>query len=383
LKINNRQIERVVVRGTNWVGDAVMTVPALRRLRQMLPTAQITLATRSFAQAIFADADFVDQVISVDGNLLTQVREWKRHRFDLAVLLQNAFAPALISWLAGVPIRVGYATQGRRWLLTNPLKLPSWRHEQHESFYYLNVVAAIGEMGDGFADRSSPVLALQPEFTLAVADERKAEAAALLSAMGLTTKPLVALCPGSINSRAKRWPAERYALLADRLIEEAGAAVILIGSAEELEIADDVRARMRREPIMLIGKTDLARAVAVLSLVDLLVTNDTGPAHIASALNRPTLVIFGPTNPLTTRPWSQKAEIIREPPDCAPCMLRDCPIDHRCMTAISPDHVFERAVALLGKTDTAQSIESGSAALTSVEGMLDNRAKRKFAEQLR
>jgi heptosyltransferase-2 len=107
---------------------------------------------------------------------------------------------------------------------------------------------------------------------------------------------------------------------------------------------------MKQQAIVLTGKTDLARAVAVLSEVDLLVTNDTGPAHIAAALGRPTLVIFGPTNPLTTRPLSAVAEIVRYPPDCAPCMLRDCPIDHRCMTAITPDDIFDRAAAMLGST---------------------------------
>jgi heptosyltransferase-2 len=100
---------------------------------------------------------------------------------------------------------------------------------------------------------------------------------------------------------------------------------------------------------MLTGQTDLAQAVAVLSLADILITNDTGPAHIASALNRPTLVIFGPTDPRTTRPFSHAAEIIRHPPECAPCMLRDCPIDHRCMTAISADEVFSRAVTMMKK----------------------------------
>ena len=174
--------------------------------------------------------------------------------------------------------------------------------------------------------------------------------------MGVNSgRQVVALCPGSINSRAKRWPAERYALLADRLIEEACAAVILIGSAAESDIAEEVRGRMKHEPIVMTGKTDLTKAVAILSQVDLLVTNDTGPAHIAAALNRPTLVIFGPTNPLTTGPLSQHAEIVREPPDCAPCMLRDCPIDHRCMTAISPSQVFERAVTMLkANTDRHQ-----------------------------
>ena len=101
---------------------------------------------------------------------------------------------------------------------------------------------------------------------------------------------------------------------------------------------------MQCEPIVLTGKTDLAQLVAVLSLADVVVTNDTGPSHIAAALGRPTLVIFGPTNPLTTRPYPPTAEILRRPPDCAPCMLRDCPIDHRCMTAITPAEVFDRAV---------------------------------------
>jgi heptosyltransferase-2 len=160
----------------------------------------------------------------------------------------------------------------------------------------------------------------------------------------------VALCPGSINSRAKRWPAASYAALADQLTGKAGATVLLIGSGAELDVTNEVRAQMRRPPVVLTGRTTLAETVAVLSLVDLLVTNDTGPAHVAAALQRPTLVIFGPTNALTTRPFAPAAEIVRRPPDCAPCMLRDCPIDHRCMTAITPAEVFERAVALLSCT---------------------------------
>jgi heptosyltransferase-2 len=110
---------------------------------------------------------------------------------------------------------------------------------------------------------------------------------------------------------------------------------------------------MRHQPIFLTGLTDLSQAVGVLSLADVLVSNDTGPAHIAAALNRPTLVIFGPTDPRTTRPFSPRAEIIRRPPDCAPCMLRDCPIDHRCMWAITPDEVFARASAMM-KVDKAE-----------------------------
>jgi heptosyltransferase-2 len=159
------------------------------------------------------------------------------------------------------------------------------------------------------------------------------------------------LCPGSINSRAKRWPAERFAALADRFAGELGAEVLLIGSNDELEVSNEVAGQMKEKAVMLTGKTDLAEAVAVLSVVDLLVTNDTGPAHIASALGRPTLVIFGPTNPLTTAPFGAAGEIVRNPPDCAPCMLRDCPIDHRCMTAITPEEVFERGRVMLSKRE--------------------------------
>ena len=160
-------------------------------------------------------------------------------------------------------------------------------------------------------------------------------------------RSLVAVCSGAANSRAKRWPVERYAALADRLKDELDAEVMLVGSLDELPISLAVSERMKHKPILLTGKTDLRLAVAVLEQVDLLVTNDTGPAHISAALGRPTLVIFGPTNPLTTSPLSPAAEIVRIPPDCAPCMLRDCPIDHRCMTAITPEIVFERAVKML------------------------------------
>jgi len=245
-------------------------------------------------------------------------------------------------------VRVGYATQGRGWLLTNPLPLPEWRDSRHESFYYLNIITEGDQLLSGAKKGAKHILEHDPIFDLTVTDERKLVAADIMRTAGvLIDRPVIALCPGSINSRAKRWPAERFAALADRFIGELGAEVLLVGSADELDVSTDVRQRMKHTPVVLTGKTDLAQAVAILSLVNLLVTNDTGPAHVAAALNRPTLVIFGPTNPLTTKPFSRAAEILRKPPYCAPCMLRDCPIDHRCMTAISPDEVFERAAAML------------------------------------
>lgn len=351
--IQPERIKRLVVRGTNWVGDAVMTIPALRELRRVLPGAHITLATRPWAEGLFRDADFVDDILIYDrprrapGAALRQAREWRRRSFDMAVLFQNAFEAALIAAVARVPFRVGYSTDRRRALLTHPLRLPAWKGERHEVFYYLNIISELESLLHGAAS----VNEREPQLLLQVSTARKTEAERLLFENGARAgHPLVALCPGSTNSRAKRWPADRYAALADRLMEEMQADVILVGARDELEVSQEVTRLMRHEPIVLTGKTDLSQLAAVLSRADLLITNDTGPAHIAAAVERPVLVIFGPTDPRTTRPFSKTAELIRHPPDCAPCMLRDCPIDHRCMTAITPEEVFARATSMMMKS---------------------------------
>ncbi|HEX8292940.1 MAG TPA: lipopolysaccharide heptosyltransferase II [Pyrinomonadaceae bacterium] len=343
-------IERVVVRGTNWVGDAVMTVPALRGLRRLFPRARLTLATRPWAEGIFAGADFIDDFL-VTGNtsgrpaaVLDEARRWRARRFDLAVIFPNAFAPALVAALARVPVRAGYATQGRSALLTHRVAVPEWRSRRHEVFYYRHLVAELERKLYG----TSTAEAGEPDAGLSVADARLREARLLLGENGARTgRPLVAVCPGSTNSRAKRWPAERFAAAADMLVERLGAEVVIVGAREESDISEEVARRMRARPVMLTGKTDLAQTAAVLKASDLLVTNDTGPAHIAAAVGCPVVVIFGPTNPLTTSPFSRSAEVVRRPPDCAPCMLRDCPIDHRCMTAVTPEDVFERAARAL------------------------------------
>ena len=350
LDIHPREIERVVVRGVNWVGDAVMTVPALRELRRVLPHAHITLATRPWAEGLFADADFLDDILIYERGrrdfraVTRQIGAWRKARFDLALLFQNAFEAALIARASRVPFRLGYATDGRSALLSHAIQLPSWRSNRHEVFYYLNLVAELERRLYG----STEIMEREPQLALTVSDKRRAQAREFLLEQGMAIdNPLVALCPGSTNSRAKRWPAERYAALADRFVEQRGASILLIGSPDEFEVSREVEQLMRHQPFMLTGKTDLATAVAILSLAEILITNDTGPAHISAALNRPTLVIFGPTDPRTTRPFSPLAQIIRRPPECAPCMLRDCPIDHRCMTAISPEEVFSQASLMM------------------------------------
>lgn len=348
-KLQPDHIKRVVVRLPNWLGDVVMAVPALRELRRILPDAHVAVVSRPAAADIFIEADFVDEVIGYDrnglGSVWNQVRQWRRRKFDLAVIFPNAFEAAAIARLSGVPARIGYQTDRRGALLTHPLPSPEWKDKRHESFYYSNIVAEL----ERFLYGTSSIETTEPCFDLSVSEDRKRKAFELLLEHGARMNaPLALLCPGSVNSRAKRWPAERYAALANRLVES-GANVVLIGSPGESDVTQEVCKHAQHQLVALTGKTTVAEATALISIADVLITNDTGPAHIGAALNTPTIVIFGPTNPLTTYPLSPNSEIIRRAPDCAPCMLRDCPIDHRCMTAIAPEEVFDRASALMSR----------------------------------
>ena len=339
---------KILVRGTNWVGDAVMTIPALRELRRIFPDAEIALHTRAWAEGIFRDAGFIDQILTFDKtkskikDALAQAKELRKHEFDLAVLFPNSFETALVAKLARIPRRFGYAKESRSFLLTDAVPIPAWKNERHEVFYYLNLVAEIEKRYFSTAT----VTENEPRTDLAVSEDRRRAARAFLEACGVdSTKKTVALGVGSTNSRAKRWHAAAYARLNDLLQTETGANVVLVGAKDEADVSGEVYAKSEKKPIILTGKTNLAEAVAVLAEVDLLVSNDMGLAHIAPAVGTRTIVIFGPTNEKTTRPTG--AEIIRKPVECAPCMLRDCPIDHRCMTRISPAEVFEKAKNIL------------------------------------
>ncbi len=333
---------KIIVRGTNWVGDAVMQIPALRELRRVFPAAQITLGTRDWAQGIFEDTQFIDDILTIapKESVLGQAKKWRQGNFDLAILFTNSFETALISKLGKTNTRFGYANEGRSFLLTNPIKKPIWKDERHEIYYYLNLVAEVEKHYFGTSAES------KPKFELTVSDKRKNSARKILVENGINlSKKLIAFCAGSTNSRAKRWPSQSYAKLNNRLQSELEAQVILIGDRSELDVSLEVVEKSNIKPIVLTGETSLSEATAILSICDLLVSNDTGPAHISAALGTKTIVIFGPTNSKTTSPMG--AEIITKEVECAPCMLRDCPIDHRCLTRISADEVFEITKKLL------------------------------------
>lgn len=337
---------KIVVFGTNWIGDAVMTVPALRELRRLFPDASISLFTRSWAEGLFINASFIDDIIAFDRPTTRIKGLWEQKEFlhdgsfDIAIIFPNSFQSALTAFLARVPRRIGYNKDVRGLLLTDPVPVPEWKNKLHEVFYYLELISEVERRILG----TNTVMQTEPDCTMEISDERKRGARSILAAAGVNgSKPIVALGVGSTNSRAKRWPVEKYAELNDRLQNDLNAAVILVGSPDEMDVSAKVHGTALRKPHILTGSTSLAEAAALLGECDLMIANDMGLAHLAPAVGTSTLVIFGPTDPETTRPFSPNASIIRHPVECSPCMLRDCPIDHRCMTRISTDEVFELA----------------------------------------
>ena len=339
---------KILVKGTNWIGDAVMSIPAVRRIRSAFPGAHVALHTRKWAEGVFRDTGLFDEIISFEPasskmrTVLEQAKTLRRSSFDAAVLLPNSFESAMTVKLAGIPRRFGYRTDGRRILLTDSLSVPEWKSERHESEFYSNLAELVaGSMGGQTGPASTDPL-------LTVSTERKVEAVEKLTSLGVTRgSRVIAIGAGSTNSLAKRWPVKYFARLCDELSESFGAFPVLLGAANEADVGAELARLTEAKVVDLTVKTNLSEATAVLAIVDLFVSNDMGLAHIAAALGTPTLTIFGPTNETATTPLGPNARYVREVVECSPCMLRECPIDHRCMTRLTPERVFKAASEML------------------------------------
>lgn len=345
--------ERILIRGTNWLGDAVMTTPAMQRLRASFPDAHIALLATPLTAGLFQESPLVNEIIPYrrreDGvkAFFETVRKLREREFDVALLFQNAFEAALLARLGKAGLRIGFAEQARGFLLTHRLHRGADYQNRHQTLDYLDIVAACERVFLG--ERFQPTLERPLPSLVATANQRNLAETMLHQFAIADRRPLIALNTGATNSRAKCWPADRFAELADRLNEELNAQIVLIGGAAELDYAERVVFRVKRAGIVnLAGKTSMNELIGLLAECDLLVSNDTGPAHVAAALGTPTLTIFGPTNEFETSPTGRRAELIRaDNIECARCMHRDCPIDHRCMTRITANDVLARARKLL------------------------------------
>jgi heptosyltransferase II len=322
-------VRRVLVRAPNWLGDAVMSLPVFSGLRRLFPQGQITVLAAPRVAPLFTGQPGVSDIIAYPpGPEKWRLLRGLRGRFDLGLALPNSLESALGLFLARVPVRVGYQANLRRPFLTRPVAGRRTLAGLHTVYYLLGLLRAFGEV-PAF---TPPTLHLQ------AADVKAAEK--LLSSAGRSAAgPWVGLSPGAAYGPAKRWPPERFAALADHL----EARIVLLGSTEDQEAAEMVKAHLRRPALDLVGRTNLRQALAVLSRLRLLVTNDSGLMHAAAALGVPLVAIFGSTDPVATGPFAPQATVLHHPLPCAPCFQRTCGEGYPCLTAITVAQVAEAA----------------------------------------
>jgi heptosyltransferase II len=344
------EYRRILVRATNWVGDAVMSIPALQALRERYPTARISILARPWVAGLYGREPFCDELIPYDaprgwegiGEKRRMAATLRARRFDAAILLQNAFeAAALVRW-AGIPLRIGYARDGRGWLLTHPIPAPlKDETPRHQRFYYLELLKRAGLIESYPADAA---IRLHGASAAAAVGRERFERI-------FGSQRVVGVSPGAAYGGAKRWLPERFADAAIQVARERGAGVAVFGSEPEAGICEIVRARIEtagEKCASFAGSTALGEFIEMAAACDVFLTNDSGPMHIASALGVPTVVVFGATDEEATGPTGEQSRIVREPVECSPCLLRECPIDHRCMTRVSAERVAQAALELVG-----------------------------------
>jgi heptosyltransferase-2 len=333
----------------------VMSLPALEALRAHFPEAEIVVLSKPWVSELFWKHPAATRLIVYDPaadhsgvrGFWKLIQQLKAEHFDAAILFQNAFHAAWMAWLARIPVRIGYDRDGRGSLLTEAVHPPHPAAYGHHAYYYLELLFRAG-----LIEKPEPL----KEIHLRLERSEETWAAKHIDALGLRgPRFLVGLNPGASFGPAKRWLPERFADLADRLIGALHADVLVFGSREERPLAETIASEMEHTPIILSGETTLRQLMALLARCSLIVTNDSGPMHLAAALGVPLVAIFGSTLERTTGPVSPRARVVSQHVPCSPCGLRECPIDFRCMTGISVDEVYRVALELVKEVSQRRS----------------------------
>lgn len=327
-----------------------MSLPALRAIRARFPAAHIAIQARPWVADLYAREPFCDQIIlhnaargaSDFAGKLAMARTLRREHFDCAILLQNAFEAAFIAWAAGIPRRIGYNRDARGFLLTDVIPVPTKGDlPPQESFYYLEMLRRAGVIdrlpsaGEGIRLQGSA--------------EARESGIIAFAGLGLH-RPVIGVSPGAAYGTAKRWLPERFAEAAVSLAHELQGSVAVFGSRDECDLCQGVADQIQSQGVIaknMAGATSLRQFIDMAAACRVYLTNDSGAMHIASALGVPTVAVFGATDHIATGPHGPLARVVREPVDCAPCLLRECPIDHRCMTRVSAERVAQTALELV------------------------------------
>jgi heptosyltransferase II len=313
-----------------------MSLPAIRAVREAFPGTHVTVLARPSIADLYGRERAIDQVLLCKESRRDAAAELRQERFDSAILFPNSFDSALLVWMARIPQRIGYSRDGRRWLLTDAIRPPEpGEIPRHERFYYLELLRRAGVIHE-----------YPPSEEIRLDGCLEAREASLSS-------PVIGVSPGAAYGNAKRWLAERFAETAAHIARTKGASVALFGSAAERQLCEEIAATVRTAGIPVhnyAGETTLRQFIDLAAACRLFLTNDSGAMHIASAAGVPTVTVFGATDETATGPTGAWTRIVREQVECSPCLLRECPIDHRCMTRVSMEVVTSAALRLWEET---------------------------------
>lgn len=336
------------MRAPNWLGDAVMALPALEALRNALPGEPLVAHARASVAEIWRLSGLCDEMIVIpsphkDGwrATISAARSLRSRRFRAGLVFPNSFESALALRFTGAQERWGYRSDKRGALLTKAVPRPGKGEiPRHEVFYYLELLRRL---------KLIPALPLSAEPRLTLDMASRSRGREILAEAGLLGT-VIAISPGAANSRAKQWPPSSFVETAVIAASGANASIAIFGTPQERALCEEIAARIQESGILvrnLAGSTTLSQFVCAIAGCQLLITNDSGGMHVASAAGVPTVAIFGPTIEEETGPLGPHTRVVRHPVECSPCMLKDCPIDHRCMTRVSPQRVAREASELV------------------------------------
>ena len=327
---------QILIRSSNWLGDAAMSVPAVRAIKAGRPDARVTIAAPDKIAPMWKLVPEVDAIIPLPGSRLLSVVQLlgREPSFDVAILFPNSVRAALESWLTRIPRRVGYRGHWRRWLLNQIVPVPRKPGPpEHHSLRFLRIARECGADTFNF-DRS---LAGVQYSTSNVQ-------------MAINRQPIkIGLCPGAEYGPAKRWLPERFAKAAEKISAQSSVQWILFGTPRDATVGDQISAALGDHCVNRVGQTTLDQLIDELRECRLLLTNDTGTMHLAALLGVPVVAIFGSTEPGLTSPLGNGHIVLRHHVECSPCFLRECPIDFRCMKAVSVQEVANAASLILRK----------------------------------
>ena len=340
-ELQPENVKKLLIRSTNWIGDAVMTTPAVRAIRKNFPNAKISLMAKPWVAPVFENNPHIDDIIFYNFKGMTKTFKTammlEKYDFGAAILLQNAFEAAFIAYLAKIPIRIGYDTDLRNIFLTHPVHRSSKILRLHQTHYYNEILKGAGLKTDGTS------------LELFLSSQDHNAALKILEDSNISeTDFVIGINPSATYGSAKQWFPERFAQVSDRLGKRFGSKTIIFGGPNDRELGANIRKMMKTQAVNLSGKTTLKEAMALIARCRLFITNDSGLMHVAAALNVNQVAIFGSTDFAATGPWSPRARVVRSFVNCSPCLETKCPFGHKdCMQKISVDRVFKTACHLI------------------------------------